>query len=158
MAIPRRCARGCSHEPADVQGAVLEPDPGHRPGQAGLVVEAEEGFPAVAQFLKRLVQGRDAVESDQFGLDRIRSALEIPQPPKGVRVGQIESPGLGGVRTGHAATVTGVPGQPDVSGAPEGTPPGRPGNMKCRTAAPRTGSAPGHARSRRAEGAWRNLI
>ena len=41
-------------------------------------IEAEEGFPAVAQFLKRLVQGRDAVESDQFGLDRIRSALEIP--------------------------------------------------------------------------------
>ena len=46
-----------------------------RPGQAGLVVEAEEGFPAVAQFLKRLAQGRDAVESDQFGLGRIRSAL-----------------------------------------------------------------------------------
>ena len=86
------------------------PDPGHRPGQAGLVVEAEEGFPAVAQFRKRLVQGRDAVESDQFGLDRIRSALEIPQPPKGVRIGQIQSPGLGGVRTGHAATVPGVLG------------------------------------------------
>ena len=65
-------------QPADVQGAVLEPDPGHRAGQAGLVVEAEEGFLAVAQFLKRLVQGWDAVESDQFGLDRIRSALEIP--------------------------------------------------------------------------------
>lgn len=93
---------GVHHEPADVQGAVLEPDPGHRAGQAGLVVEAEEGFPAVAQFLKRLVQGRDAVESDQFGLDRVRSALEIPQPPKGARVGQIESPGLGGVRTRRA--------------------------------------------------------
>jgi hypothetical protein len=61
------------------------------------------------------------------------------------------------VRTGHAATVPGVPGQPDVPGAHEGTP-GRPGNMKCRTPAPRTGSAPGHARSRRGEGAWRNLI
>src|ERR1700748_198758 len=126
------------HEAADVQGAVREPDPGHRPGEAGLVVEAEEGFPAVAQFLERLAQGRDAVEYDQFGLDRIRSALEIPQPPKGVRGGQIESPGLGGARTGRAAPVPAVPGQPDVSGAHEGTSPGRPGNMRCRTPAPRT--------------------
>ena len=114
----------------DLQGAVLEPDPGHRAGQAGLVVDAKEGFLAVAQCLKRLMQGRDAVESDQFGLDRIRSALEIPEPPKGVRIGQIESPGLGGVRTGHAATVTACPASLTSPARTKGTPPGRSGYMK----------------------------
>jgi hypothetical protein len=109
---------GVHHEPADVQRAVLEPGPGHRSRQAGLVVEAEERLPAVAQFLQRLVQSRDAVESDQFGLYRIGSALEIPQTLKGVRVGKIESPGFGATRTYRAATVPRTPGQPDVSGLP----------------------------------------
>src|SRR6476661_2451094 len=96
------------HEPADVQGAVLEPDPGHRAGQAGLVVEGEEGFPAVAQFLKRLVQGRDAVESDQFGLDRQPSAVETPAAAKGVPIRTVEVACLGWRVTGYAAKVTGM--------------------------------------------------
>ena len=33
---------GVHHEAADIQGAVLEPNPGHRSGQADLVVEAED--------------------------------------------------------------------------------------------------------------------
>jgi hypothetical protein len=89
---------GVHHEPANVQGAVREPDPGHRSGQAGLVVQAKEGFPAVAQFLKRLLQSRDTVESDQFRLHGIGCPLQIPQASKGMRVGQVKWPGSGNQR------------------------------------------------------------
>jgi hypothetical protein len=54
---------GMDSQPADIQGAVGPPGPGHRPGQAGLVGHTEERLAAAAQFLKRFVERRDAVES-----------------------------------------------------------------------------------------------
>ena len=56
-------------------------------------------------------------ETDQPGLDRVRGALQVPQPPQGIRVRQVESPGLGhqGPHTGPAPGGSAMP-QPYLPG------------------------------------------
>ena len=69
---------GMDNQPADVQGPVGQPSPGHRPGQAGLVRHAKERLTAIAQFLERFAERRDGIESDEAGLHGVGGALKLP--------------------------------------------------------------------------------